>query len=65
MSKQSQLIRQTASALLVCGLITSLLPDLAIAQNPSRSAVAIVPLDGPVLAGKPVTFKLNGNPSNP
>ncbi|WP_114749703.1 nucleoside hydrolase [Pleomorphovibrio marinus] len=25
----------------------------------------IVPLEGPVLTGKPVTFKLNGNPSNP
>jgi hypothetical protein len=65
MSKQSQLIRQTASALLVCGLITSLLPGFAIAQNQSTSAVAIIPLDGPVLAGKPVTFKLSGNPSNP
>ena len=28
-------------------------------------AEAIVPLDGPVLAGKPVTFKLSGNPGNP
>jgi hypothetical protein len=27
-------------------------------------AEAIVPLDGPVLAGKPVTFKLSGNPSD-
>jgi hypothetical protein len=37
--------------------------------NPQAARVAraeaIVPLDGPVLAGKPVTFKLSGNPSNP
>ncbi len=43
----------------------------AAAQDPSTqaarrgSAGAIVPLDGPVLAGKPVTFKLSGNPSKP
>jgi len=31
----------------------------------TAGAGAIVPLDSPVLAGKPVTFKLSGNPSNP
>jgi len=35
------------------------------AAEPTARAGAIVPLDGPVLAGKPVTFKLSGNPSNP
>ena len=45
-------------------------PGFASAQDPSTRearrarADAIVPLDGPVLAGKPVTFKLNGNPSD-
>ena len=61
MSDQCQFIRQAASALLACGLIVSLPPGLVIAQNQS----AIVPLDSPVLVGKPVTFKLSGNPSNP
>jgi hypothetical protein len=43
----------------------------AFAQDPSSRvartarAGAIVPLDGPVLAGKPVTFNLSGNPGNP
>jgi hypothetical protein len=35
------------------------------AAEPTALAGAIVPLDGPVLAGQPVTFKLSGNPSNP
>jgi len=71
MSNQCQFIGQTAAVLLACGLITSLLPGFAAAQDLSTQAArtapagAIVPLDGPVLAGKPVTFKLSGNPSNP
>jgi len=71
MQHQKQFIRQSAAVLLACGLITSLLPGFAAAQDLSTQAArtapagAIVPLDGPVLAGKPVTFKLSGNPSNP
>lgn len=34
-------------------------------QYDKLSAGAIVPFDGPVLAGKPVTFRVNGNPSDP
>ncbi|MBM4090232.1 MAG: hypothetical protein FJ276_12540 [Planctomycetes bacterium] len=46
-------------------------PGFASAQDPSTPqaraacAPAIVRLDEPVLAGKPVTFKLSGNPGNP
>ncbi len=71
MSNQVQFVRRTAAVMLACGLIASLLPGLAAAQDMSNQAAhtartgAIVPLDGPVLAGKPVTFKLSGNPSNP
>ncbi len=68
MQHQKQFIRQSAAVLLACGLITSLLPGFAAAQDGSireARAGAIVPLDGPVLVGKPVTFKLSGNPSNP
>jgi hypothetical protein len=68
MSNQRQFIRQTAAVVMACGLIVSLLPGLAAAwpalstqdpstQAPGARAEAIVPLDGPVLAGKPVTFK--------
>jgi hypothetical protein len=45
-------------------------PCFAAAQDPATqearrgSAGAIVPLDAPVLAGKPVTFKLNSNSSD-
>ena len=49
------------------GLIVSLLPGFAAAQDGSvreARAGAIVPLDGPVLAGKPVTFRLSGDPSD-
>jgi len=71
MSNQCQSIRQTAAVLLACGLIASLLPGSVAAQDrstqtaPAARAGAIVPLDGLVLAGKPVTFKLSGNPRNP
>ncbi len=71
MSNQCQVIRQMAALLVACGLIASLLPGFATADDLSNQAAhraragAIVPLDGPVLAGKPVTFKLSGNPSNP
>ncbi len=71
MTNQGKPVRQMPAVLLACGLITSLLPGLAAAQDISNQAPrtaraeAIVPLDGPVLAGQPVTFKLGGNPSNP
>jgi inosine-uridine nucleoside N-ribohydrolase len=71
MQHQKQFIRQSAAALMACGLIASLLPGFAAAQDLSTRTAraartgAIVPLDGPVLAGNPVTFKLSGNPSNP
>ena len=71
MPNQNQFVRQTAAVLMACGLIASLLPGFAAAQDLSTQtaraarAGAIVPLDGPVLAGKPVTFKLSGHPSNP
>jgi hypothetical protein len=51
--------------------MAGLLPGLAAAQDLSTRearaarAGAIVPLNGPVLAGKPVTFRVNGNPSDP
>lgn len=68
MPNQFQCVRQTAAILMACGLIASLLPGFAAAQDPStreKRAAWIVPLDGPVLAGKPVTFRLKGNPNNP
>jgi hypothetical protein len=71
MSNQGQFIRRTAAVLMVCVLIASLLPGFAAAQDlstqtaPAARAGAIVPLDGPALAGKPVTFKLSGNPKDP
>jgi hypothetical protein len=71
MTNQNQWIRRTAAVLMACGLVAGLLPGFAAAQDMSTQAAraaragAIVPLDGPVLAGKPVTFKLSGNPSNP
>lgn len=39
--------------------------DMSTQAAHAARAGAIVPLEGPVLAGKPVTFKLKGNPSNP
>ena len=66
-----QLVRRTAAVLLAFGLILGLLPGFAAAQDLSTQAActvragAIVPLDGPVLAGKPVMFKLSGNPVSP
>ena len=71
MSNQNQFARQSSAVLMAFGLIASLLPGFAAAQDqsaqaaPAARADAIVPLDGPVLVGKPVTFKLSGNPSNP
>lgn len=64
--------RKPALAFLITLLLGSLtVPGFTAAQDPPTQAArrgiagAIVPLDGPVLIGKPVTFKLNGNPSNP
>jgi len=45
-------------------LVSTIFSGLAIAQDPSTSTATIVPLDGPVLAGKPVTFKLHGELGN-
>ena len=70
MQHQKQFIRQSAAILLACSLILGLLPGFAAAQDQSARetltarAAAIVPLDGPVLAGKPVTFRANGEPSD-
>jgi len=56
--------------LLAFALVASLAPRFVTAQNVSTSAsttarsAAVVPLDGPVLVGKPVTFRVNGNPDN-
>jgi hypothetical protein len=51
-----QFVRRMASAVLAFSLIIGLLSDFATAH-----AGAIVPLDGPVLAGEPVTFRIIGN----
>ncbi|WP_194776789.1 PKD domain-containing protein [Pararhodonellum marinum] len=69
----SQLVRRTAAVFLAFGLIIGLLPGCANSQAKSAkssehdklSAATIVPLDGPVLAGKPVTFMLSGNLGDP
>ena len=66
-----QFVFQAAAVLLAFGLIPGLLPGFAATPDLSTQAArtaragAIVPLDGPVLAGKPVTFKLSGNPVSP
>jgi hypothetical protein len=68
MTTQGKPVHRTGAVLMTLGFIVSLLPGLAAAQDGSireARAGAIVPLDGPVLVGKPVTFKLSGNPSNP
>ena len=65
MPNQGQFVRRTATVLLVCGLILGLLQGCASRESNGKFAASIVPLDGPVLAGKPVTFRLSGNPSNP
>ena len=63
--------RKATAVLLAFGLIASLLPDFTAAQDnsiqpaPTSHEASIVPLDGPVLVGKPVTFKLSGNLNNP
>lgn len=68
-----QLVCRTAAFLLAFGLILGLLTSCTASQDKSvRSPIgeklpagAIVPLDGPVLVGKAVTFKLSGNPDYP
>jgi len=71
MSNQGQFVRLTAAIVLACSLILGLLPSFAAAQDlPTRETHAarlgtIVPLDGPVLAGKPVTFRVKDTPSDP
>ena len=68
-----QFVRRATTIMLAIGLVYGLLPGCTGAKDESAklpvydelSAGAIVPLDGPVLAGQSVTFKLNGNPHNP
>ena len=63
--------RLSAAIVLACSLILGLLPGFVAAQDlPNREVQTtcsgtIVPLEGPVLAGKPVTFSVKGNLSNP
>jgi hypothetical protein len=63
----SQFARRTAAFLLAISLILTLLLSCTGPQDRSAQgartapAGAIVPLDGPVLAGEPVMFSLNGN----
>lgn len=68
-SNQDQFVRLTTTIMLACSLILLLLPGFATAQDlPKRHAKrsgTIIPLEGPVLAGKPVTFRVKGNPSYP
>jgi hypothetical protein len=72
MSNQRQFLRQTAAVVPTFGLMASLLPGLAVAwpalstqdpstQAPGARAEAIFPLDGPVMAGEPVTFRISGD----
>jgi hypothetical protein len=67
----SQFARRTAAFLLAISLILTLLLSCTGPQDRSAQgariapAGAIVPLNGPVMVEKPVTFRLNGNPSNP
>jgi len=71
MERQNQLVRQTITVLMACALIATLRPGFTAAQEEpacetlTARAGAIVPLDGPILVGKPVTFRVNGNPSDP
>ncbi|MDA8745950.1 PKD domain-containing protein [Rubripirellula amarantea] len=71
MPNRIQFFRRSAAVLSAFGLIASLLSGFATAQDGSTRVTStaressIVPLDGPVLVGKPVTFELTGNPSNP
>jgi hypothetical protein len=53
---QYQFVRQMASVLLALSLIIALNFGAATAY-----AGTIVPLDGPIMAGKPVTFRIAGN----
>ena len=66
-SSRCQFIHRLAAVMLAFGLIASLLSGFAAAQGlptqeaPAVRSAAIVPLDGPVLAGQPVTFRTSGN----
>ena len=70
MPNQGQFVRRTAVVMLIFSLLLGLLSGCAGAQNRSTQVVrsmgsgAIVPLDGPVLAGKPVTYRFKGNLRN-
>ncbi len=66
--QRMKIVMNKAAVLLAFGLILGLLPGCTGTQDESAkspvydklSSGAIVPLDGPVLAGKPVMFSLNG-----
>jgi inosine-uridine nucleoside N-ribohydrolase len=63
MQHQAQRIRWPGTVLVALSL---LLPGGAGSNERAAARTgAIVPLDGPVLAGAPVTFKLTGMPGNP
>ncbi len=64
-------LKQTAIAAIGLGTYHSQVMAAEVAATGTRTADAfgragaIVPLDGPVLAGTPVRFRLKGNPSDP
>jgi len=66
----SQFVCHAATFLLVWAIIVSLLSSVIAPQSKSNQpthaahAGTIVPLEGPVLVGKPVTFKVYGNGSD-
>lgn len=64
MPNRCQCVRKPIGVLISCGLIAILLPGFAAAQDQPAPAASIVPLDGPVIVGKPVTFRVSGNPSD-
>jgi inosine-uridine nucleoside N-ribohydrolase len=55
-----QFVRRAAAVLLAFGLILGLLSGCADRASKGKSSASIVPLDGPVQAGEPVMFSLNG-----
>ena len=62
MSNLRQFVRQTAAVLMACGLIASLLPGFAAAQDLStREARKIIPLSG---QWQFTTGPMNSRPSN-
>lgn len=60
-----QFVLRTAKVLLAFCLILGLLPGCTGVQDNKLSAGAIVPLDGPVLVGEPVTLRISSSPGDP